>query len=107
MITAAERATGIEPALKAWKAFVQPQHFARGTTDGNAPGWAGSGPGGAAVRSAASGSGDARVGRHGTDRGEQDVALGRLDQVADDPGAARLELVARVHDAREHDHPAR
>ena len=24
-----ERATGIEPALKAWKAFVQPQHFAR------------------------------------------------------------------------------
>ena len=27
---ARERATGIEPALKAWKAFVQPQHFARG-----------------------------------------------------------------------------
>lgn len=24
-----KRATGIEPALKAWKAFVQPQHFAR------------------------------------------------------------------------------
>src|SRR5215216_6617896 len=26
----AERATGIEPALEAWKASVQPQHFARG-----------------------------------------------------------------------------
>ena len=26
-----KRATGIEPALKAWKAFVQPQHFARGS----------------------------------------------------------------------------
>src|SRR4051812_20363393 len=25
-----ERATGIEPALRAWKAPVQPQHFARG-----------------------------------------------------------------------------
>src|SRR5215218_3728462 len=25
----AERATGIEPALEAWKASVQPQHFAR------------------------------------------------------------------------------
>src|SRR3954454_18272990 len=24
-----ERATGIEPALEAWKASVQPQHFAR------------------------------------------------------------------------------
>jgi hypothetical protein len=24
-----KRATGIEPALKAWKAFVQPKHFAR------------------------------------------------------------------------------
>ena len=28
-----ERATGIEPALEAWKASVQPQHFAR-TADG-------------------------------------------------------------------------
>jgi hypothetical protein len=27
--TCLKRATGIEPALKAWKAFVQPQHFAR------------------------------------------------------------------------------
>jgi hypothetical protein len=27
--TSAERATGIEPALEAWKASVQPQHFAR------------------------------------------------------------------------------
>src|SRR5215207_1244789 len=27
-----ERATGIEPALEAWKASVQPQHFARGGT---------------------------------------------------------------------------
>src|SRR5437588_5981599 len=27
---ARERATGIEPALEAWKASVQPQHFARG-----------------------------------------------------------------------------
>src|SRR3712207_8357639 len=26
---ASERATGIEPALRAWKAPVQPQHFAR------------------------------------------------------------------------------
>jgi hypothetical protein len=26
---AGERATGIEPALEAWKASVQPQHFAR------------------------------------------------------------------------------
>src|SRR5579884_2062324 len=26
----AKRATGIEPALEAWKASVQPQHFARG-----------------------------------------------------------------------------
>ena len=25
----AKRATGIEPALEAWKASVQPQHFAR------------------------------------------------------------------------------
>jgi hypothetical protein len=24
-----KRATGIEPALEAWKASVQPQHFAR------------------------------------------------------------------------------
>jgi hypothetical protein len=30
MITLQERATGIEPALEAWKASVQPQHFARG-----------------------------------------------------------------------------
>jgi hypothetical protein len=30
-----ERATGIEPALEAWKASVQPQHFARrGPDDG-------------------------------------------------------------------------
>ena len=28
--TVTERATGIEPALEAWKASVQPQHFARG-----------------------------------------------------------------------------
>ncbi len=28
-----KRATGIEPALKAWKAFVQPQHFARESLD--------------------------------------------------------------------------
>src|SRR3954464_12543747 len=27
-----KRATGIEPALRAWKAPVQPQHFARGPT---------------------------------------------------------------------------
>ena len=27
--TSSKRATGIEPALKAWKAFVQPKHFAR------------------------------------------------------------------------------
>ena len=27
-----KRATGIEPALRAWKAPVQPQHFARGRT---------------------------------------------------------------------------
>jgi hypothetical protein len=32
----AKRATGIEPALKAWKAFVQPQHFAR-TPGGRIP----------------------------------------------------------------------
>ena len=31
-----KRATGIEPALKAWKAFVQPQHFAR-TPGGRIP----------------------------------------------------------------------
>ena len=30
--TPKERATGIEPALRAWKAPVQPQHFARGPT---------------------------------------------------------------------------
>src|SRR3954469_19006276 len=29
MLFALERATGIEPALRAWKAPVQPQHFAR------------------------------------------------------------------------------
>jgi hypothetical protein len=29
----AKRATGIEPALEAWKASVQPQHFARGFAD--------------------------------------------------------------------------
>jgi hypothetical protein len=32
----AKRATGIEPALKAWKAFVQPQHFARKTANATA-----------------------------------------------------------------------
>src|SRR5215218_170596 len=31
--TAQERATGIEPALEAWKASVQPQHFARQLAD--------------------------------------------------------------------------
>ena len=32
-----KRATGIEPALKAWKAFVQPQHFARGFNPDGTP----------------------------------------------------------------------
>src|SRR5204862_7623315 len=29
VLNISERATGIEPALRAWKARVQPQHFAR------------------------------------------------------------------------------
>src|SRR5512133_2335393 len=52
-----ERATGIEPALEAWKASVQPQHFARKRDQGY-------------LRSAApcgtarAGSGAARLGGH-------------------------------------------
>jgi hypothetical protein len=32
-----KRATGIEPALEAWKASVQPQHFARGQAHRTVP----------------------------------------------------------------------
>src|SRR3954447_2755180 len=42
-----ERATGIEPALEAWKASVQPQHFARRLRADDTPGDAAAGSGGA------------------------------------------------------------